>query len=251
MDARRGMAGERPSDALRSGDPLSAGSSTRWTDEKHLLYISSLELSFVTQLYDGEISSNGLLCWSPSVWRNKTHNGNHANTQVDQQVYWGMVEADGAESRVSQVEHTGPPSYYGDQEDRNAYYMNDDASTSEPRQERISHYARRKNSGGSSTSHFHLHGHSLFGTELSDQNFVDDETEVIRERSRECSNKRLKHGAHTTNSLAATSANANLQLEVIHHVEVDYSGSSSEFEVGLLKAEASSCESQGQRRWSV
>jgi hypothetical protein len=64
-------------------DALS-GSSTGWTDEKHMLYISSLELSFVTKLYDGEVNSNGVLCWSPSGWRHKTHDGNHRNTQVDQ-----------------------------------------------------------------------------------------------------------------------------------------------------------------------
>jgi hypothetical protein len=60
------------------------GSSTGWTDEKHMLYISSLELSFVTKLYDGEVNSNGVLCWSSSEWRHKNHNGNHRNIEVDQ-----------------------------------------------------------------------------------------------------------------------------------------------------------------------
>ncbi|XP_047086952.1 uncharacterized protein LOC124698510 isoform X4 [Lolium rigidum] len=201
--AQRGMAGEpeNPRDPLRFEDTLS-GSSTGWTDEKHMLYISSLELSFVTKLYDGEVNSNGVLCWSSSEWRRKTHNGNHRNTEVDQQVYSRMVEADAAESRLSQAEHT--PSYDEDQDGRKAYYMDDDddddASTSDPRQEGISYYARRKNFGGSCTSHLHWHGHSLSGTDLSDQNFVDNETEVSEEQRRVCSNKRLKLAADTTSS---------------------------------------------------
>ena len=67
---------------LFNQDTLS--SSTGWTDEKHMLYISSLELSFVTKLHDGDVNSNGVFCWSPSVWRHNTHNGNHRKTQVDQ-----------------------------------------------------------------------------------------------------------------------------------------------------------------------
>uniref|UniRef100_A0ACD5XL68 Uncharacterized protein n=1 Tax=Avena sativa TaxID=4498 RepID=A0ACD5XL68_AVESA len=173
-----------------------------------MIYIRSLELSFVTKLYDGEVNSNGLLCWSPSVWRHKTRDGNHRNTQVDQ-VFCGMVEADGAESRVSQAEHTKSPSCDRDQDDRKAYYMDDDASTSDPRQGGVRYYTRRKNFGGSSTSCFHWHGHSLSGTELSDQNFVDDETKADEEQRRVCSSKRLKHTADTTSSLAAPSASAN------------------------------------------
>ncbi|XP_051214649.1 uncharacterized protein [Lolium perenne] len=256
--ARRGMA-ETPGDPLRFGHERSievmrytdcpvmlsvvpdtlGGSSTGWTDEKHMLYISSLELSFVTKLYDGEVNSNGVLCWSSSEWRHKNHNGNHRNIEVDQ-VYSRMVEADAAESRLSQAEHT--PSYDEDQDDRKAYYMDDDdddASTSDPRQEGISYYARRKNFGGSCTSHLHWHGHSLSGTDLSDQNFVDNETEVSEEQRRVCSNKRLKLAADTTSSPAAPSA--------IHHVEIDYSGNSSDFDIRLLNTEPASRKSHGSR----
>lgn len=235
--AQRGMA-ETPGDPLRFEDTL-GGSSTGWTDEKHMLYISSLELSFVTKLYDGEVNSNGVLCWSSSEWRHKNHNGNHRNIEVDQ-VYSRMVEADAAESRLSQAEHT--PSYDEDQDDRKAYYMDDDdddASTSDPRQEGISYYARRKNFGGSCTSHLHWHGHSLSGTDLSDQNFVDNETEVSEEQRRVCSNKRLKLAADTTSSPAAPSA--------IHHVEIDYSGNSSDFDIRLLNTEPASRKSHGSR----
>lgn len=245
--------GERPPDPLRLGDTLNAGSSTGWTDEKHMLYISSLEESFVTQLYDGQVNSRGVFCRSPSLWSHKTsYKGNRRHIKVDQhQRYWGLVEADGAESRVSQAEHIGSPSCYGDQEYRKAYYMDDDAATTEPRQERISYHAGLKNSGGSSASHFQWHGHSLSRTELSDQNFVDEETEVSGEQSRGCSKKQLKHAADTTSGLAAPSGNANLQLEVFHHAEGDYSDSSSDFDIGLLNANPASCKVHGPRRWSV
>uniref|UniRef100_A0ACD5WXA6 Uncharacterized protein n=1 Tax=Avena sativa TaxID=4498 RepID=A0ACD5WXA6_AVESA len=156
------MLGETPPDPLHFGGTPS-GSSTGWTDEKHMLYIRSLELSFVTKLYDGEVNSNGSFCWSPSVWRHKTGDGNHRNTQVGQ-VFCGMVEADRAESRISQTEHTESPSCDGDQDGRKAYYMDDDASASDPRQEGVRYYTRRKNFGGSSTSCLHWHGHSLSGT---------------------------------------------------------------------------------------
>jgi hypothetical protein len=82
-----------------------------------------------------------------------------------------MVEADQTESRASQAGHT--PSREEDQDDWKAYYMDDDddASTSDPGQEGIGYYARRKNFGGSSTSCLHWHGHSLSGTGSSSRDF--------------------------------------------------------------------------------
>ncbi|KAL5217111.1 hypothetical protein ABZP36_017795 [Zizania latifolia] len=238
------MVGERPPDPLLLGqDTMNAGSSTGWTDEKHMLYISSLEESFVTQLYDGKVNSNGAFFQSSSVWGHGICTGNRRDTIVAQG-YWGMGEAKGAESRASQAGHIGSPSYFGHQEDSKSYYTGDDASTTEPRQERISYRAKQKNPGVSSA--FHWHGHSSSGTtELSDQNFSDQETEGSWELSGACSKKRLKQAARTSSGLVASPGNANL--------EGYYSGSSSDFDIGLLNEETASpsWKAQGLRTWSV
>uniref|UniRef100_A0A0A9GI34 Uncharacterized protein n=1 Tax=Arundo donax TaxID=35708 RepID=A0A0A9GI34_ARUDO len=183
------MGGRQPPDPLRLGDTLNAGSSTGWTDEKHMHYITSLEKSFVTQLYNGEVNSKGLLCRSPGVWHKTSYNGDGRNTEVHQG-YWGMSEAYGAESRLSQAEYLGSPSCSGYQKNSIASYMDDDASTCGSQQERTSYHARPKNTGGSAASYLRLHGHSLSRrTESSDQNFIDGETEDSGEESRGYSEK--------------------------------------------------------------
>jgi hypothetical protein len=58
-------------------------SSTGWTDEKHMLYITSLEECFVNQLYNGELDSKRLFCQSPEVWHKTSYTGNVCNTKVD------------------------------------------------------------------------------------------------------------------------------------------------------------------------
>ncbi|XP_015690503.1 cold-regulated protein 27-like [Oryza brachyantha] len=225
-------------------DITSAGSSNGWTDEKHMLYISSLEESFVTQLYDGKVNSKAVFCRSSSVWGHGMCNENRTDNIVAQE-FWGLDEVDGAASRASQTKHIGSTSCYGHQEDSKSYFMGDDASTTEPRQERISYRAKRNSHGLCSASSFHWHGQSSsWITELSDQNFSDEETEIRREQTVACSNKRLKHAPPGTN-MVASPGNANL--------EGYYSGSSSDLDIGLLYAETASpsWKSQGQRTWSV
>ena len=81
-------------------------------------------------------------------------------TKHQGQGYWGTDEIDGdvAESRLSEVGYIGSPSCSGGSH----YYMDDDASTNGPRQERVtSYHARQRNSGGSSAFRVHQHGHSF------------------------------------------------------------------------------------------
>ncbi|KAG8063139.1 hypothetical protein GUJ93_ZPchr0003g18032 [Zizania palustris] len=226
-------------------DTMNTGSSTGWTDEKHMMYISSLEETFVTQLYDGKLNSKGVFFQSSSLRGHGICTGNHRDTIVDQG-YWGMGEANGSESRESQAGHLGSPSYCGHQEDSKSYYMGDDASTTEPRQERISYGAKQKNPGVSSAFHWHVPS-SSGTTELSDQNFSDKETEGSWELSGACTKKRLKQDVRTSRSsgLVASPGNANL--------EGYYSGSSSDFDIGLLNEETASpsWKAQGLRTWSV
>uniref|UniRef100_A0A0E0KEN6 Uncharacterized protein n=1 Tax=Oryza punctata TaxID=4537 RepID=A0A0E0KEN6_ORYPU len=224
---------------------MGAGSSTGWTDEKHMLYISSLEESFVTQRYDGKVNSKGVFYQSSSIRGHDICEGNRSDTVVAEE-FWGMDEVDGAASRASQAECIGSASCYRHQEDNESYFMGDDASSTEPRQERISYQAKQKNHGAFSASSFHWHGQSSsWTTELSDQNFSDEDAEVRREQSVACGNKRLKHAAATNSGLVASPGNANL--------EGYYSGSSSDCDIGLLNADTASpsWKAQGLRTWSV
>lgn len=75
-------------------------------------------------------------------------------TKHQGQGYWGKVEVDG-DGAESEVGYSGSPSCSRD----SRYYMDDDASTNGPRQERVtSYHPRQINSGGSGAFH---HGHSF------------------------------------------------------------------------------------------
>ena len=67
-------------------DMSNIGSSTGWTDEKHMLYITSLEESFVNQLYsgNGEINSLESFHRTSGVWQHTCYSGNGRNTKYDQ-----------------------------------------------------------------------------------------------------------------------------------------------------------------------
>lgn len=62
------------------------GSSTGWTDEKHMLYITSLEESFVNRLYsgNGEINSVESFYRTPGAWQKTSYGGNGRNLKYDQ-----------------------------------------------------------------------------------------------------------------------------------------------------------------------
>ncbi|CAN6306366.1 unnamed protein product [Urochloa humidicola] len=167
--------GERPStDPRRFGDMSNVGSSTGWTDEKHMLYITSLEESFVNQLYNGngKINSVGSFYQTPGVWPKTSYSGNGRSTNYDKgQGYWGRVEDDEAESRASEVVYIGSPSCC-----RGSPYYMDDASSNGPRQERTGYHGTQRTSGRSAAFNLHQRGHSFsWRTESSDQNFVDGE----------------------------------------------------------------------------
>ncbi|XP_066387764.1 cold-regulated protein 27-like isoform X1 [Miscanthus floridulus] len=195
-----------PTDPQRFGDTSNPGSSSGWTDEKHMLYITFLEESFVNQLYSskGAMNSAESFYRTPGAWQKTSYSGDGRNTKYDQgQGYWGTdeVDGDGAESRLSEVGYIGSPSCSGGSH----YYMDDDASTNGPRQERVtSYHARQRNSGGSAAFRLRQHGHSFSwrencpsSSESSDQNFLDGETHGSREQGRGSSKNQQKH-ADTT-----------------------------------------------------
>ncbi|KAL6878226.1 hypothetical protein ACP4OV_012396 [Aristida adscensionis] len=183
------MMGKTPSspDPPRLGDKFNGGSSTGWTDEKHTLYICSLEESFVTQMYNRDVNSKGLFCRSQGIWHQTSINANGGNRGVDQG-YSGIVKDDGAESRLSQSRYMESTSCSRHQEANKVYCFDDDdddASTNDPRLVRTSNHVRQKNNRGSPAFHLRQHGHSLSRrAESSDQNFIDGETEGTREQRR-------------------------------------------------------------------
>ncbi|PAN49296.1 hypothetical protein PAHAL_9G439300 [Panicum hallii] len=179
--------GERSTtDPQRFGDMSNIGSSTGWTDEKHMLYITSLEESFVNQLYssNGEINSLESFHRTSGVWQNTCYSGDGRNTKYDQgQGYWGMIGVDEAESRLSEVGYIGSPCSRG-----SSYHM-DDASTNGPKQDRTSYHARQRTSRGSAAFRSRQHGPSFYWkTESSDQNF-DGEAEGSRKQGRGSKNQ--------------------------------------------------------------
>jgi len=139
-------------------DVLVVCSSAGWTDQKHMLYLSLLQESFVNQLHDGEISFKGLFNLSPRVCRPKqSSKGSAKNTEAGQG-YLGVVEVDRAKSWIK-VEQIRSPCCE-DMEDGEVHCMGDDeASTTEPVQESSSQ-ASATSSGQSSTSHFGKRRHS-------------------------------------------------------------------------------------------
>lgn len=178
-------------------DTSNVRSSTGWTDEKHMLYITSLEESFVNQLYsgNGEFNSVESFYRTPGAWQKTSYGGNGRNSKYDQgQGYWGMVEVDEAESRLSEVGYIGSSSY-----SRGSPYYMDDASSNGPRQEKTSYHARQRTSGRSAAFNLHQHdGHSFsWRTESSDQNFFDGEAEGRREQGRGSSENQQKHAGRT------------------------------------------------------
>ncbi|CAL4931412.1 unnamed protein product [Urochloa decumbens] len=190
------MGDRQPTDPRRFGDMSSVGSSTGWTDEKHMLYITSLEESFVNQLYNGngEINSGESFYRTPGVWPKTSYSGNGRSTKYDQgQGYWGRVEVDEAESRSSEVGYIGSLSC-----SRGSPYYMDDAASNGPRQERTSYHGRQRASGRSAAFNLCQHGHSFsWRTESSDQNFFDGEPKGSREQGRGSIENQQKQAGRT------------------------------------------------------
>ncbi|THU45923.1 hypothetical protein C4D60_Mb02t23080 [Musa balbisiana] len=64
----------------RSEDPLLIDSgSNRWTDEKHTLFLNSIEASFVNELYDEQYHSKAFLGWFSRIKKRKEPSGPYEN----------------------------------------------------------------------------------------------------------------------------------------------------------------------------
>jgi hypothetical protein len=74
-------------------DMSNPGSSSGWTDEKHMLYITFLEESFVNQLYSskGEMNSAESFYGTPGAWQKTSYCGDGRNTKYDQVVATSLL----------------------------------------------------------------------------------------------------------------------------------------------------------------
>ncbi|KAL6656973.1 hypothetical protein ACP70R_004753 [Stipagrostis hirtigluma subsp. patula] len=237
------MMEEAPADLrelVRLPDVLVVCSSTGWTDEKHMLYLSLLEESFVSQLHDGECSFKELFGHPPrSCKRLKSSEQFVRYTDADQGCP-EIVEGDTGKSCIK-VEHV-ESHCCGNQQGRKVDSMEDNASTTEPVEEATSH-ARPTSSGQSSTCYFGKHGRSPSrSAEGSDQNF-DEETKGIEQSRRGCNKKRMKPADDRSDDHVVPSVNAEFQQAGSLNAsdkDGDNCGGSSKVNGGSLDVEAGS-----------
>ncbi|KAM0908584.1 hypothetical protein ACQ4PT_015343 [Festuca glaucescens] len=173
----------------RLPDFLAVCSSAGWTDQKHMLYLSLLQESFVNRLHEHDLGFKGLFSLSPRPSRTTSK----------------VVKA----KSCRKVEQIIRPPCCEHGEDGEDHSTDDDASTTETVQESSSSEASATSHGRSSVSRSGKREHSpsrtadtckrttysCVSSEGSDQNFVDEDVEDtnwIGESRRRRGKKRLK-----------------------------------------------------------
>lgn len=169
-------------------DPLS----TEWTDEKHSLYLNSMEASFVNQLYD----SSNLLGWPPRKWNpseSQPSSQKDCNTCISSGQFkvlrggsWQKMECVRAENKRHDDLQSDPwirhfRSSRRGQDPGLPFLQENAASTSKAVKQKGK---QAVSCGGDSTSRQFLLWNSLYhrdsvgsNIEVSGQNFMDDEIE--------------------------------------------------------------------------
>ncbi|KAL5198335.1 hypothetical protein ABZP36_001847 [Zizania latifolia] len=219
---------------VRLPDVLVVCTSAGWTDEKHMLYLSLLEESFVSQLHDSEYNLKELFNHSPSVCIHKQE-GHVKNTEGEKE-HLDIDEVDRAGSWIK-VEHVRSPCENRD--DGKVCFSDDYASSTRPKQES---YSTVTSSGQSSMCHLGKNKHyPSRSAEGSDQNFIDEETERSGEPSRRCSKRQLKSAANTMDDQVVPFVKVELEREK----NGDIHDKSSGVDVGLLDAEPGSSSCKG------
>jgi hypothetical protein len=135
-------------------DVLVVCTSVGWTNEKHMLYLSLLEESFVSQLHDSKYSFKELFNHSPGACIHELSSKGHVKNVEAEQEHMDVDEVDRAESWIK-IEHVRSPSE--NQDDVKVCFSDDNASSTRLIQEC---YARATSSGQSSTCHLGKNRHS-------------------------------------------------------------------------------------------
>ncbi|OAY66679.1 uncharacterized protein LOC109721207 [Ananas comosus] len=179
----------------RKGSPVLDFMSAGWTDEKHTLYLNSMEASFVDQLYNNEYHSMDLLGRSPRPQKYSSP----SQFKVLRGGCWENLIFERSKSRVGNRNETrhlsGNPwirhfRSYSSGKDVNAgtsQRSEDRKPTVQSTQQES--WLPEKETACSQLSHQDLIDRS---TEVSDQNFVDEEVEGAAESSRACKRKRSR-----------------------------------------------------------
>ncbi|EXC41988.1 hypothetical protein L484_000661 [Morus notabilis] len=185
-----------PSAAVESPEPMSV----EWTDEKHSLYLKSMEASFVNELYD----SMEFLRWYPQM-KHLSHvkSSKHTNPRATPSQFkvlrsgcWQKINFERGESQVVKTNEA-----HGSGLLANPWILHFRSARSNtqgveccgtPRHmasiNRANDSDRKKSMsrwGASSSKHFRVLRHEdLHGskTEVSDQNFVDEDIEEVKSK---------------------------------------------------------------------
>ncbi|XP_040382001.1 uncharacterized protein LOC102714570 isoform X4 [Oryza brachyantha] len=103
-----GMAVADLREMVRLPDVLVVCTSVGWTNEKHMLYLSLLEESFLSQLHDSEYSFKKLFNHSSGACIHKVSSKGHVKNTKAEQEHMDVEGVDRAESWIK-VEHVRSP----------------------------------------------------------------------------------------------------------------------------------------------
>lgn len=202
---------------------ISDSTSTAWTDEKHSLYLNSMEASFVNQLYSRDYLSKDFLGWYSSKGKHSNSSGSSANSllphefKVQRGGCWTKVKFERAKRRAN-IENQSHPLSANPwiQHFRSSFGKDPDIIGSKTEKELIiaasnqvddnvraiqsihiaspGHRREATNSTQLSANHSHLCCQDSLGcnTEFSDQNFVGKEVERVEQSSRSYCKKRSR-----------------------------------------------------------
>ncbi|KAF5468254.1 hypothetical protein F2P56_012420 [Juglans regia] len=192
------------------GNLVTESMSTEWTDEKHSLYLKSMEASFVNQLYDST-DSLGFCRLSDSTYSRKKYlntrtssgqfkvllGGHWKEINFDRAVELQLKKADGSKGLLASPWIRHFRSGCTPRVVASADLQNNVASISEALDLVGNHTvfcgSDNCNLKHNRACHFHLDHHDLVSsdTEVSDQNFANEEAEGEKE-SLMCNAKRMK-----------------------------------------------------------
>ncbi|CAL9110584.1 unnamed protein product [Musa textilis] len=188
-----------------SKDPPVADSVSKgWTDEKHTLFLNSIEASFVNELYNEHYHSKAVQGW---ISRTKEHKGatgpskndmKYGQFKVLRKGCWKNLRF-GMDNNHAAIENGSFPLQTNPwiQHFRSPYNMKEMHLKSSDRDDDIefirpsTQIASERIDGEAASSKHICHQDSIdSGTEVSDQNFIADELIVGQQSSRICRKRR-------------------------------------------------------------
>ncbi|XP_072147139.1 cold-regulated protein 27 isoform X2 [Setaria viridis] len=186
VSLNRPMKAEPAAGATAKGNRILNMMSAGWTDERHMLYISSMEASFVDQLYNH---------------RHRPHNTNGNGFKVLRRGVWEYIKYEKTNARAQSgtkccvpaspwIRHFRPRDCGSNaQSDGLEASVGDHESGTQTNGERLSVSRGRKWEACKGEN-------QLLDEKVSDQNFADEEAEVEAESSKARKERRLSSTSH-------------------------------------------------------